>query len=103
MGPFLLRLQGMLLRIGPNPVNVPDPKEYHWFTGDGMVHAIELRDGLAVSYRNRWVQTRELGRRDQAHRRPVGLKSRSTDPPTPTWSGTPDECSPSTRPASPIA
>jgi carotenoid cleavage dioxygenase-like enzyme len=50
----------MLLRIGPNPVEVPDPKAYHWFTGDGMVHAIELRDGQAVSYRNRWVQTRKL-------------------------------------------
>ena len=39
---------------------VPDPATYHWFTGDGMVHAIELRDGQAISYRNRWVRTRKL-------------------------------------------
>jgi carotenoid cleavage dioxygenase len=50
-------LRGRLLRNGPNPINVEDPATYHWFTGDGMVHGIELRDGKAVSYRNRWVRT----------------------------------------------
>jgi carotenoid cleavage dioxygenase len=49
-------LRGRLLRNGPNPIG-PDPASYHWFTGDGMLHAIELRDGKAVSYRNRWVRT----------------------------------------------
>jgi carotenoid cleavage dioxygenase len=49
-------LSGRLLRIGPNPI-APDPAEYHWFTGDGMIHAVELRDGKAASYRNRWVRT----------------------------------------------
>ncbi|HMG27995.1 MAG TPA: carotenoid oxygenase family protein [Acidimicrobiia bacterium] len=49
-------LRGRLLRIGPNPI-APDPAAYHWFTGDGMIHAIELRDGKAASYRNRWVRT----------------------------------------------
>jgi carotenoid cleavage oxygenase len=49
-------LNGRLLRNGPNPI-APDPAAYHWFTGDGMLHAIELRDGKAVSYRNRWVRT----------------------------------------------
>ena len=48
-------LQGTLLRNGPNPI-APDPAKYHWFTGDGMLHAIELRDGEA-RYRNRWVRT----------------------------------------------
>ena len=48
-------LEGSLLRVGPNPV-APDPADYHWFLGDGMVHAIELRDGRA-SYRNRWIRT----------------------------------------------
>lgn len=50
-------LNGRLLRNGPNPIQVDDPVRYHWFVGDGMVHAIELRDGKAVSYRNRWVRT----------------------------------------------
>jgi carotenoid cleavage oxygenase len=49
-------LNGRLLRNGPNPI-APDPASYHWFTGDGMLHAIELRDGKALSYRNRWVRT----------------------------------------------
>lgn len=49
-------LNGRLLRNGPNPI-APDPAAYHWFIGDGMLHAIELRDGKAVSYRNRWVRT----------------------------------------------
>ncbi len=53
-------LQGTLFRNGPNPVQVPDPGQYHWFAGDGMVHAVELRDGQAVSYTNRWVRTRRL-------------------------------------------
>jgi carotenoid cleavage dioxygenase-like enzyme len=29
----------------------------HWFIGDGMVHGVELRDGKARWYRNRWVRT----------------------------------------------
>ena len=49
-------LSGWLLRIGPDPI-AATPGSYHWFLGDGMVHAIELRDGRAVSYRNRWVRT----------------------------------------------
>ncbi len=53
-------LEGVLLRNGPNPAVAPDPDRYHWFGGDGMVHAVELRDGRAVAYRNRWVRTRKL-------------------------------------------
>jgi len=50
-------LSGRYLRNGPNPIVDPDPAMYHWFTGDGMLHAIELRDGKALSYRNRWTRT----------------------------------------------
>jgi carotenoid cleavage dioxygenase len=50
-------LSGCYLRNGPNPIRDPDPAMYHWFTGDGMLHAVELRHGKAVSYRNRWVRT----------------------------------------------
>jgi carotenoid cleavage oxygenase len=49
-------LNGRFLRNGPNPI-APDPAAYHWFSGDGMLHGIELRDGKAVSYRNRWTRT----------------------------------------------
>jgi carotenoid cleavage dioxygenase len=48
-------LSGRLLRIGPNPVSDPDPATYHWFTGNGMVHGVRLRDGRAEWYRNRYV------------------------------------------------
>ncbi len=50
------QLCGRYLRNGPNPVTAPDPATYHWFTGDGMVHGIRLRDGRAEWYRNRWVR-----------------------------------------------
>ena len=54
-------LDGRLLRNGPNPAIVPpDEADYHWFTGDGMIHAISLTGGRAVGYRNRWVRTRAL-------------------------------------------
>lgn len=50
-------LNGVLARIGPNPIHVPNPATYHWFIGDGMVHGLCLRDGKALWYRNRWVGT----------------------------------------------
>jgi carotenoid cleavage dioxygenase len=55
-GAIPTELNGRLLRNGPNPI-APDPAAYHWFSGDGMLHGIELRDGKAASYRNRWVRT----------------------------------------------
>ncbi len=48
-------LNGLFVRNGPNPRYVPKGR-YHWFDGDGMLHAIQFDDGRAV-YRNRWVQT----------------------------------------------
>ncbi|MGP0029242.1 MAG: carotenoid oxygenase family protein [Acidimicrobiales bacterium] len=50
-------LDGRYLRNGPNPAVAPEPSSYHWFTGDGMVHGIRLRDGRAEWYRNRWVRS----------------------------------------------
>ncbi|MBB5915832.1 carotenoid cleavage dioxygenase [Nocardia transvalensis] len=49
-------LDGRYVRNGPNPVGELDPALYHWFSGDGMVHGIRLRDGRAEWYRNRWVR-----------------------------------------------
>ncbi|HEY1828499.1 MAG TPA: carotenoid oxygenase family protein, partial [Acidimicrobiales bacterium] len=50
-------LTGRFLRNGPNPLSTPEPSKYHWFTGDGMVHGIRIRDGRAEWYRNRWVRS----------------------------------------------
>lgn len=48
-------LFGTLYRNGPNPQFAPRGP-YHWFGGDGMLHAFHLENGRA-SYRNRWVRT----------------------------------------------
>ena len=49
-------LAGLLYRNGPNPQFEPRDADYHWFIGDGMIHAFEIGQGR-VSYRNRWVRT----------------------------------------------
>ena len=51
-------LNGTLYRNGPNPQFAPRGR-YHWFDGDGMIHAFTLRDGKA-HYRNRWVRTQRF-------------------------------------------
>ncbi|MGH3773806.1 MAG: carotenoid oxygenase family protein [Pseudonocardiaceae bacterium] len=61
-GTIPAHLDGRYLRNGPNPVAEVDPETYHWFTGDGMVHGVRLRDGKAQWYRNRWVRTPAVAR-----------------------------------------
>ncbi len=53
-------LDGLFCQNNPNPALPPEPP-YHWFDGDGMVHAVRLQGGRA-SYRNRWVRTSGLAR-----------------------------------------
>ena len=45
----------MYVRNGSNPRHEPKGR-YHWFDGDGMLHALHFEDGRA-HYRNRWVRT----------------------------------------------
>ncbi len=47
-------LNGRFLRNGPNPRNGWSD---HWFLGNGMVHGVELENGKANWYRNRYVRT----------------------------------------------
>lgn len=47
-------LNGRYLRNGANPMT---GESMHWFLGDGMIHGVELADGKANWYRNRYVQT----------------------------------------------
>jgi len=84
-------LHGMLIRNGPNLIVAPDPAKYHWFVGDAMLHAVELRGGKA-RYRNRFVRTpsaaETLG--DDAPGKSAeinGLVRKRA----PRWSGTPGE------------
>ena len=59
-------LCGTYVRNGPNPVFEPR-NPYHWFDGDGMLHAVAFRDGRA-SYRSRWVRTQGLADERRAGR-----------------------------------
>lgn len=51
-------LAGTFVRNGANP-RLPPKGRYHWFDGDGMLHAVALENGKA-SYRNRFVRTSGL-------------------------------------------
>ena len=53
-------LEGRLVLLGPNPVVVPDPSSYDARDGDGMLHALEIRDGAPVEQRSRLIVTRHL-------------------------------------------
>ena len=48
-------LCGLYVRNGPNR-RFEAPGRYHWFDGDGMLHAVRFERGR-VQYRNRWVMT----------------------------------------------
>ncbi|KAM0924263.1 hypothetical protein ACQ4PT_004996 [Festuca glaucescens] len=51
-------LNGEFVRVGPNPKFVP-VAGYHWFDGDGMIHALRIKDGKAT-YVSRYVKTSRL-------------------------------------------
>ncbi len=51
-------LAGVFIRNGSNPKYSP-PGRYHWFDGDGMLHALQFENGHAT-YRNRYVATEAL-------------------------------------------
>ncbi|TXC72793.1 carotenoid oxygenase [Sphingomonas ginsenosidivorax] len=52
-------LDGRYVRIGPNPV-AADPRAYHFFTGDGMLHGVRIAGGRAHWYRNRWIRSTDV-------------------------------------------
>lgn len=64
IGEIPIDLNGVYLRNGPNPRFAPQGR-YHWFDGDGMIHALQISGGKA-SYRNRWVRTRAFDQESQA-------------------------------------
>lgn len=74
-------LSGSLYRVGPNPQYPPRDGNYHWFSGDGMVHAFHIAKGK-VSYRNRWARTPKWQREHEAGRALFGTfgNPATTDP-----------------------
>ncbi|HLK26820.1 MAG TPA: carotenoid oxygenase family protein [Caulobacteraceae bacterium] len=72
-------LRGVFYRNGPNPQFAPRG-DYHWFTGDGMVHGFFVEDGK-VRYRNRWVRTPKWALEHAAgHALFAGFDPRASDP-----------------------
>ena len=67
---------GIYFRNGPNPRFRPEGR-YHWFDGDGMLHAIRFLNGQAT-YRNRWVETAALAE-EKAAGKPIwrGIRERA--------------------------
>ena len=59
-------LEGLYVRNGPNPRYATQGR-YHWFDGDGMLHAVHLEGGQAT-YRNRWIRTDGFLAEDEADR-----------------------------------
>jgi carotenoid cleavage dioxygenase-like enzyme len=49
-------LEGLFLRIGPNPTTERFSHGYHLFDGDGMLHSLRIRD-KQVFYSNAFVRT----------------------------------------------
>jgi carotenoid cleavage dioxygenase len=55
-GKLPVALSGHYMRIGPNRIDAKSlPAD--WASGEGMVHAVSLDAGRAISYRNRWITT----------------------------------------------
>ncbi|EAY30311.1 carotenoid oxygenase family protein [Microscilla marina] len=59
-------IHGTYVRNGPNPRFEPEG-HYHWFDGDGMLHAIQIENGKAI-YRNRWIRTSNFKEETQAEK-----------------------------------
>lgn len=59
-------LEGMFVRNGSNPYFEP-LGHYHWFDGDGMLHAVSLAGGRA-RYVNRYIRTAALAQEQHAGR-----------------------------------
>ena len=60
-------IDGVYIRNGHNPIYQPKSGRYHWFDGDGMVHATTFRHGKAT-FCNRMVMTEGLIAETQAGR-----------------------------------
>jgi carotenoid cleavage dioxygenase len=78
-------LNGIYMRNGPNPQFTPISYTYP-FDGDGMIHAVYISEGKA-SYRNRFIETRELLKERRAGKalyggvlNPIALEPKWQDP-----------------------
>jgi hypothetical protein len=52
-------INGVYLQNGPNPKFLPKNNRYHLFDGDGMIHALRIKNGK-MFYCNRYIKTPRL-------------------------------------------
>ena len=72
-------LYGSFYRNGPDP-QFPPLNQYHWFGGDGMIHAFHFENGK-VSYLNRWSKTSKWKQERKAGKSLIdGLNPMNSDP-----------------------
>ena len=76
-------LFGSYYRNGPDPQFPPKDGHYHWFGGDGMIHAFHFENGK-ISYKNRWVQTSKYKQERKAGKSLTNLVNPME--PDPLWS-----------------
>lgn len=61
-------LNGLLLRIGSNPIDVKNPTLFEWYLGDGMIHGLKLQDGDAIWFKSKMLATDFVqNRKAQSH------------------------------------
>lgn len=61
IGKLPIDLDGQYIKNGPNSFFLPQPGQpYHWFDGDGMVHAVRIKEGKALNYTNKFIKTKRL-------------------------------------------
>ncbi|MEM6652012.1 MAG: carotenoid oxygenase family protein [Pseudomonadota bacterium] len=58
-GEIPAELDGTYIRNGPNPAGKISRKQ-HYFSGDGMVHGVRIRNGQPLWYRNRFVRVGDV-------------------------------------------
>ncbi len=77
-------IDGVYIRNTENPVH-DSIGRYHPFDGDGMIHALRIRNGK-VSYRNRFVRTKGFEAEQEAGEPLwVGIMGRPSDSKRPGW------------------
>ena len=52
-------ITGVYLRNGPNTKVMTESNRVHLFDGDGMVHAVKIKDG-ELHYSNKYVETKRM-------------------------------------------
>ena len=95
-------LHGMHVRNGPNR-RFEAPGRYHWFDGDGMLHAVRFEGGRAFyqtagftpkACKRKPRQATRSGKASKTRRATTGPRCRSKTRPTPTSNTSPAICWP---------